>query len=78
MCEVCHSGLSVCDQWDGVMEAVGASERIIDYLDAPSAPQLAPGRVVPNFTGRVSTPPASLPSRLGESAESVLQSGTMI
>lgn len=50
---VMAASLSVCDQWGGVMEAIGASERVIDYLDAPPAPQLAPGRVLPAFTGKV-------------------------
>lgn len=35
------------------MEALGASERVISYLDAPPAPQIAPGTLLPNFTGLV-------------------------
>lgn len=38
--------LSVCDQWGPIMEGAGASERILSYLDAEPAPQIARG-VVP-------------------------------
>lgn len=37
--------LSVCDQWGPIMEAVGASERVLAYLDAPPAPQISSGAV---------------------------------
>ncbi|KAI3423870.1 hypothetical protein D9Q98_009704 [Chlorella vulgaris] len=37
--------LSVCDQWGPIMEAVGASERVISYLDAPPAPQISAGLI---------------------------------
>lgn len=37
--------LSVCDQWGPIMEAVGASERVMSYLDCPPAPQMAAGRI---------------------------------
>ncbi|KAK9812558.1 hypothetical protein WJX73_008602 [Symbiochloris irregularis] len=50
---VMAASLSVCDQWGGVMEAIGASERVIDYLDAPPAPQLDSGKVLETFSGRV-------------------------
>jgi ABC-type multidrug transport system fused ATPase/permease subunit len=37
--------LSVCDQWGPIMEAVGASERVISYLDAPPAAQISAGLI---------------------------------
>lgn len=51
---VTAASLSVCDQWGGIMESIGASERVMDYLDRGVAPQLSSGRTVPNFSGRVS------------------------
>ena len=53
---VMAASLSVCDQWGGVMEAIGASERVIDYLDAPPAPQMDSGKILDTFSGRVSKP----------------------
>jgi len=50
---VTSASLAVCDQWGPSMEALGASERVISYLDAPPAPQIAPGTPLPNFTGLV-------------------------
>ena len=50
---VMSASLSVCDQWGGVMEAIGASERVIEYLDHPPAPQIQPGTVPAAFTGQV-------------------------
>ena len=35
------------------MEALGASERVISYLDAPAAPQIAAGAPLPSFSGHV-------------------------
>ena len=52
--------LSVCDQWGGIMESIGASERVMEYLDRPPAPQLSGGRVLPYFTGRVRDLPPHL------------------
>ena len=37
----------------GVMEAIGASERVMEYLDHPPAPQILPGIVPSSFSGRV-------------------------
>lgn len=37
----------------GSQEALGASERVISYLDAPAAPQIAPGKPLPAFSGQV-------------------------
>ena len=37
------------------MESIGASGRVMGYLDRPPAPQLSGGRVLPYFTGRVRT-----------------------
>ncbi len=34
-------------------ESVGASERVMEYLERPPAPQLAPGATLPSFSGRV-------------------------
>ncbi|CAL8468057.1 g7596 [Coccomyxa elongata] len=50
---VTAASLSVCDQWGGIMESIGASERVMDYLDRGAAPQLSPGRTLPGFSGRV-------------------------
>ena len=50
---VMSASLSVCDQWGGVMEAIGASERVIEYLDHPPAPQIQPGTVPSSFSGQV-------------------------
>ena len=36
------------------MESIGASERVMEFLDKPAAPQLAAGRILPNFSGTVS------------------------
>jgi hypothetical protein len=41
-----------------MQEALGASERVISYLDAPAAPQIASGKPLPAFSGQV--PIASL------------------
>jgi ABC-type multidrug transport system fused ATPase/permease subunit len=51
---VTAASLSVCDQWGGIMESIGASERVMEYLDRPPAQQLSSGRTLPEFTGRVS------------------------
>jgi len=40
--------LSLCDQWGAVMEALGAAERVVAYLDAPPAPQLARTGLAPS------------------------------
>ena len=50
---VTAASLSVCDQWGPFMEALGASERVIGYLDLPPAPQVAPGVTLPDWSGRV-------------------------
>lgn len=39
-------------------EALGASERVISYLDAPEAPQIASGKPLPEFSGQVRTCPS--------------------
>lgn len=36
------------------MESIGASERVMEYLDREHAPQLSKGRILQNFTGKVS------------------------
>ena len=36
------AALSLADQWGAVMEALGAAERVLAYVDAPRAPQLEP------------------------------------
>ena len=51
---VTYASLNVCDQWGSIMESIGASERVMEFLDKPCAPQLAVGRVLPNFSGTVS------------------------
>ena len=51
---VTYASLNVCDQWGSIMESIGASERVMEFLDKPCAPQLAAGRVLPNFSGAVS------------------------
>ena len=50
---VTAASLSVCDQWGPLMEAIGASERVMYYLDKPSAPQIASGRKLPSWSGKV-------------------------
>ncbi len=45
------------------MEALGASERVISYLDAPAAPQIAAGAPLPSFSGHVrAAGPPSFPA----------------
>lgn len=51
---VTAASLSVCDQWGPLMEAIGASERVMYYLDKPPAAQIAAGRKLPSWSGRVS------------------------
>ncbi|GBF91269.1 ABC transporter B family member, chloroplastic [Raphidocelis subcapitata] len=51
---VTSSSLAVCDQWGAIMEAVGASERVLEHLEDPPAPQIAAGLVpAAGFSGRV-------------------------
>lgn len=50
---VTSASLSVCDQWGPAMEALGASERVISYLEAPAAPQIAGGKPLVNFSGKM-------------------------
>ena len=50
---VTAASLSVCDQWGPLMEAIGASERVMYYLDRPPAPQIAAGRKLPSWSGKV-------------------------
>lgn len=56
---VTYASLSVCDQWGTIMESIGASERVMEFLDKPPAPQLAAGRILPDFTGKVASMQAS-------------------
>ena len=35
-----------------MQESVGASERVMEYLDRPPAAQLGTGRMLPSFSGR--------------------------
>ena len=58
---VTYASLNVCDQWGSIMESIGASERVMEFLDKPCAPQLAAGRVLPNFSGTVRPPNAPQP-----------------
>eukprot|EP00884_Botryococcus_braunii_P008726 jgi/Botrbrau1/17855/Bobra.0127s0095.1 len=50
---VTSASLSVCDQWANIMESVGASDRVMEFLDKPIAPQLSPGVKLQNFEGNV-------------------------
>ncbi|KAI8476904.1 MAG: hypothetical protein J3K34DRAFT_455504 [Monoraphidium minutum] len=51
---VTGSSLAVCDQYGSIMEAIGASERVLEHLEDPPAPQIAPGHVpMAGFSGRV-------------------------
>ena len=54
---VTYASLNVCDQWGAIMESIGASERVMEFLDKPPAAQLAPGRVLPHFSGSVRPSP---------------------
>ena len=47
----------MCDQVGSLMESIGASERVMEFLDKPSAPQLATGRKLTNFSGTVTALP---------------------
>lgn len=51
---VTYASLNVCDQWGSIMESIGASERVMEFLDKPSAPQLASGSTLPDFSGQAS------------------------
>ena len=64
---VTAASLSVCDQWGPFMEALGASERVIGYLDLAPAPQIASGVTLPAWSGRVrsSNPLQSFPGVFG-------------
>ena len=57
---VTAASLSVCDQWGPLMEAIGASERVMYYLDKPSAAQIAAGRTLPSWSGKVCSASARL------------------
>ena len=50
---VTYASLNVCDQWGSIMESIGASERVMEFLDTPAAPQIAAGKVLHNFSGKV-------------------------
>eukprot|EP00891_Asterochloris_glomerata_P008581 jgi/Astpho2/8581/e_gw1.00126.12.1_t len=50
---VTAASLSVCDQWGSIMEAIGASERVMYYLDKPVAAQIQGGDCVPSWSGKV-------------------------
>jgi ABC-type multidrug transport system fused ATPase/permease subunit len=50
---VTDSSHTVCDQYAVIMEAIGAGERVLGYLDDPPAPQIAPGKVPDSFSGRL-------------------------
>jgi hypothetical protein len=42
-------------QWGNIMESVGASDRVMEILDKPDAPQISEGLKLPEFRGNVST-----------------------
>jgi len=50
---VTYASLSACDEVVEVMEAVGASERVLELLAAPPADQVAAGTTLPSFSGKV-------------------------
>ncbi|KAJ9505602.1 hypothetical protein QJQ45_026514 [Haematococcus lacustris] len=50
---VTYASLSACDEIVEVLEALGASERVVDLLDQPPAPQVQSGKVLPSWSGRV-------------------------
>uniref|UniRef100_A0A383WIB2 Uncharacterized protein n=1 Tax=Tetradesmus obliquus TaxID=3088 RepID=A0A383WIB2_TETOB len=52
---VTSSSLAVCDQYGAVMEAIGASERVLQHLNDQPAPQIAAGQVPPGgvFRGEI-------------------------
>eukprot|EP00898_Chlorokybus_atmophyticus_P008988 jgi/Chlat1/9090/Chrsp97S08376 len=49
------ASLAIGEQWAGVMEAIGASERVLELLDKPPAAQLIPGggRKLEKLTGHI-------------------------
>ncbi|GAX80034.1 hypothetical protein CEUSTIGMA_g7473.t1 [Chlamydomonas eustigma] len=67
---VVYSSLNVCDQYTEFMEAVGASERVIQLLEAKPARQIESGLEPSHFSGRVELQDVHFryPSRPDESA----------
>lgn len=53
--KVISAALAVCEQWASVMEAVGASERVLQLLERPSCAQLSEGKTIPDeeLTGQI-------------------------
>lgn len=50
---VTSSSVAVCDQYGAIMEAIGASERVLSYLEDPPSKQIGQGAVLPTVTGQV-------------------------
>lgn len=50
---VTYASLSACDEVVEVAEALGASERVMAFLDAKPAPQVASGRTLTEFKGHM-------------------------
>jgi len=50
---VIYASWNVCDEFTEFMEAVGASERVMNLLDSKPAPQLAAGKQVEDWSGTV-------------------------
>jgi len=50
---VVSSSLTVCDEFTEIMEAVGASERVMSLLDSQPAAQAGQGSLPPRFGGRL-------------------------
>jgi ABC-type multidrug transport system fused ATPase/permease subunit len=44
---VVGASLAVCEQWAQILEAVGASERVMELLNRPQAPQMEAGLSLP-------------------------------
>ena len=44
---VVGASLAVCEQWAQILEAVGASERVMALLARPEAPQMDAGLTLP-------------------------------
>ncbi|MEW5305275.1 MAG: hypothetical protein WDW36_007827 [Sanguina aurantia] len=50
---VTYASLNVCDEYTELMEALGASERVVKLLDEKPAVQISAGAVPATFSGRV-------------------------
>eukprot|EP00201_Polytomella_parva_P022584 CAMPEP_0175045550 /NCGR_PEP_ID=MMETSP0052_2-20121109/4493_1 /TAXON_ID=51329 ORGANISM="Polytomella parva, Strain SAG 63-3" /NCGR_SAMPLE_ID=MMETSP0052_2 /ASSEMBLY_ACC=CAM_ASM_000194 /LENGTH=394 /DNA_ID=CAMNT_0016309109 /DNA_START=588 /DNA_END=1769 /DNA_ORIENTATION=- len=50
---ITYASLNVCDEYTELMEAIGASERVVGLMDKRPAAQTLPGKVPQSFSGLV-------------------------